>query len=609
MKYSLVYNSENHNILMSSVVGMGIDSPSLPLIVDSPDFLFSGWVVPKVAGAKCKWLLNYNNFQIELALNIDRPDVFLHLSEGGLVIDSECGFRSAVLLVGLKNIALSIQDIEYPFLTVKEYTEVIVPPVNNFINEDALLWLKMHSGLSLSEDDKNIDFESISDAFKVISIEDYVASLPNERSDLQDVLSRLKKIFDPLWPLDAVKTFFERGFLTIQGIASDEDLVCKYSINVHYVNFIYFESHEESLYIVQYCRNVAIIFPKMLLAVSIYSNTDWVNEPLSRMPYFARYLREYVLKYSLFKIDKNKSAKFLGFNVSQPRPYHYFYDYLYGLWYLRSSGVTNFDIYSVKRCDFWSNFEGVCHSYHQFDDGELNHHVLSLNGFLIMPCIEYSRTRDAKIFERCADFLLSRTAEVCREMSESTLNNVQGLVLWIGVSSEKRSWIEQVDGFSNIFSMLNKKFSDITVLVDGRTFPSSPSPSDLNNKVRDDKIFDELVGRNSSINFINMIGMSAIEKINLAQRIDFFICSYGTDSIYPSAICKKPGVVYVAPSIGDQKFVHIHHNIIEIPSEKIKEVLPIDSNKKSWHETSISMDWRDVYGCVLQLIKDYGIKK
>ena len=97
------------------------------------------------------------------------------------------------------------------------------------------------------------------------------------------------------------------------------------------------------------------------------------------------------------------------------------------------------------------------------------------------------------------------------------------------------------------------------------------------------------------ITCISLIGHSMAEKISHASAVNLFLTSYGTDSLYVSCINGKPGVVYVAPSIGNHKSLHVHRKITEVPENFITEINP---DGKPWSEVSVSITWRNIYNCI-----------
>lgn len=591
---------------MSSVVGMGIDSPSLPLIVDSPDFLFSGWVVPESGFNSCEWLAKYADHEIKIPINSMRPDVAKHFSEKGVVVSLASGFNSVIALEKLRSISLLLDGLEHVVINIKPISLDL-----RLLNRESLAWYQLHEKGKTEQSLESLQVEELTKHFTILSSSEFITSHREEIIDVATAKTFFDTLSDALWPKKISTSLVRNKQLNLDGFFSENKLSAKFSINVVDFNFILFSNEFESYYLVQHCANICIVFPRIFEVVSLSSVNPLVEQCVVKIPSLFKVLIDYCST-SDESILTSVPGIFGGFNISQSRPYHYFYDYIYGLMSITDGlGVyeREINIFGMKGFDFFdATFLDPLFRYESVDEGLSNKHNLSSSCFLVMPCIQYCRSS----FDRGLLHLGSKLRQAANAFAPRNIvfdSNDFGLKVWIGISNEKRSWLEQVDGYSKILQELARSFTKICVFIDGRTFPLNPREADVGNKLREDIVFDELVRKNSNIDFFNIIGMRSIEKIKIAQEVDFFICSYATDSIYPSAFSQKPGVVYISPSIDDQKKLHVHHNIIEVPSDKIKEVLPLDGNKKSWHETSISMDWRDVYECVLQLINDYGIKR
>jgi hypothetical protein len=586
------------------VVGIGIDSLKESLVTEESSFLFAGWIVPK--GEQVKWLLNYADYQTELVLNVDRPDVIEYFRGQDILVDLKCGFHEEVLLEGLKSIVLSINGLEYEVFTVID-AQINLDKLNN----TAVTWLNMHEKNVDNKNLQRVKTEELLGTFEILSKKEFLSLYMSEFNEKESVEDLFSELADPNWPMNIFEVIVNTKTCTQNGFFSSDQVKACFSINVVDFNFIYFANSKESFYLVQHCANVSVIFPTLFRVVSLSEVNHWVNESLNKVPTLFNYI---INDYSLYSSLLSGSGKghFLGFNVTQSRPYHYFYDYVYGLDSLLKNNdaqTAEIKVFGVKGFDFIDfSLVNSKAEYVSYDEAALNKLLIRQAGYTVMPCIQHCKSSYDKKLLRLSSNLVSASNRYCSNASVISAESPD-LTMWIGVSNEKRSWVEQVDGFSKIIEELSKKFKSVVVVVDGRTFPQNPRQADIANKQREDLLFNTLVNKNPAVKFVNMIGMQAIEKIYLAQKIDFFISSYATDSIYPSAICKKPGVVYVAPSIGDQKKLHIHHRILEVPSDKVKDVLSSDGVKKSWHETSISIDWRDIYKCVLLLIDKYEIRK
>lgn len=124
----------------------------------------------------------------------------------------------------------------------------------------------------------------------------------------------------------------------------------------------------------------------------------------------------------------------------------------------------------------------------------------------------------------------------------STILQESDFIIWIGITGQKRSWIEQVQGYSLVIKELSKKFDKLVVIVDGLT---SPHDYVVDNMADDLHIFNNIASacaENTSI--INVIGKSYLEKIRYCMSADLCIANSGTGSFVPLRICKKTGVYH-----------------------------------------------------------------
>lgn len=600
-KYYLRYQSKNHNELLDCILGAGFEKPDdITQLTYGEDVFFSGWIIPKNHLEKVEWIVEHENGNREtFLLTLKRGDVLTHLSlnqseapelQGFSFSFPVSGTTSIFILVGARKIELWAI---YP-----------IDGEQRSVSKVGRLFQQMHerySGVSPYEEIDNSSFtlkdcHLLESDIKLLSCSDFFGHHGHNIKNPEAVKDLFSQLRAPEWPL----TFSTGKDFNLPAIFSDAAVRARISIAVHDFNFILFSNQSECFYLVQHCANVCLILPNILSAIALNDVTPWVDTSVKKIPNLIHFL----LKNEFSFEQMDNAGEFIGFNISQSRPYHYYYDYLYGLDKIISSKkLLPCSIYSIEGFDFFDIgilFEQF--KYSSISNDEINRMTLSQGGFLLMPCIQYCRTKfDPKLIKLSSK--LRYAAENFRLESQQPFDSSDfDFVIWIGISNEKRSWLEQIEGYSNIICKLNERYSKICVLVDGRTYPLSPREADRANKAREDVSFNELKSKNPNTTFINLIGMTSIEKIYFAARIDCFISSYATDSIYPSAICHNLGVVFISPKIQDQRHLHAHHNIIEVASNKIHDIEPIDS-AKSWHETSISMSWKDVHNCLLKILE------
>lgn len=612
MKYKIDYCTENHPKLTSYLFAIGLDKPSSPYFIDdSEEFIeFSGWILTHKESDIIRIVtINKREEKTKLPRNKIRSDVTEKFSlNTNNENNSKLGFYYKINIEEAFELGIEVNGETIIIWKLSENQRQKLDIENKAISA----WLALHKSSSELNNSniaslENIETKDFEKNFETLSPHNYLKNEDLGEMQNKRFLDLVSSLQDPKWPIYATDESNRTGSLKINGISQSKPLNCRFSIAVHYVNFIFFENEAESVYLVQYCRNVLLILPEKFIAISFFGDSDWSQIPLKKTSILLNYLVKY--KENIIKGKEKGHGGFLGFNLSQPRPYHFFYDYLYGLFKITNFFPNDgFDIYSIKSCDFFNSsiLEGVNNQFH-FSDQELNDLTIKNSKYLLSPAIEATRN-NFDGFTTYTENLLKRTAKKnTLNIKKDTFKSTK-LTIWLGISSEKRSWFEQEEGFRNIVNNLSKIFQSLKILVDGRTFPLHPHDNDITQKKEEEEILSRLALSNKNIEVVSIIGMQAIEKINLARSIDFFISNYGTDSMYPSAICRKPGVVYAAPSIGGQKSLHKHDKIIEVPASRIKEIHDTDG-VKAWHEASVSMDWRDVYACILELIDTYGIRK
>lgn len=432
--------------------------------------------------------------------------------------------------------------------------------------------------------------------YKYISSFDCIDFVKNTAIDSEALLELFNELKSPNWIASFLTQKNENGYYEVGAVNKNTKSICSFSLMKDDINFLFLYNNECSYVLVQHCQNLCLIYPSELIVIKLSDVDPWIERAVKNFNNVLERIRG--LDISILY----RNGKLIGLNVSQARPYHFFYDYMYGLSFLSSYSSTNFDLYLERHHTFlgeecFQNYKNVKIR----SDYDLNTICLSKNGFLVMPCIQYVRTRYDFAFEK----LSSKLVSCANNQFNKNLNNPvfdSNLIVWISLNTEKRSWIEQVEGFANILNKLAEEFGSIGVLVDGLTFPICESESDRLIAKKELELFNKLKLLVPASIFVNMIGMRALEKIYYADKINFFISHYSTDSLYPSAICGKPGVVYSPVSMSSSKSMHVHKNIIEVNQSEIFE--KSISEHDSWYDESLSIDWNCIYKCVNGLIKN-----
>ena len=210
------------------------------------------------------------------------------------------------------------------------------------------------------------------------------------------------------------------------------------------------------------------------------------------------------------------------------------------------------------------------------------------------------------------EVVAARVREIMENMETSLLNyalkddistksdaiNSYEISIWVGITSSKRAWLQQIEGYTSIITALANDYSRVNVFVDGVTSAinvESPKSSDTD-------VFRLLASNLSSstnLNLVSLIGTNYESKIRTCAGVDAFISNGGTGSFVPLRILKKPGVI------------HTNSKLMTFPGEYSNISVLIGEDDHSTNEQdlagsmSYSLDWREI----LQALRSYLDKK
>lgn len=221
-------------------------------------------------------------------------------------------------------------------------------------------------------------------------------------------------------------------------------------------------------------------------------------------------------------------AGFGGLIFSQIRPYHFFYDQLINYQDLKAVLASDTPFYSDDNCFFGRQF---------FDELPKKK-----GGWYIFPTISAglkSERNDLQQFKVNAQSLESLVLD-CTPCGEQLPEC--DFALWIGITGQRRSWIEQVEGYGRVVQKLSQRFHRLLIVIDGWTARESkfePVPEDQ-------RIFDAIASqfRQSGVTYMSAIGLDFKKKIQICQQVDAFVANAGGGCLVPYRFCKKPGVLH-----------------------------------------------------------------
>ncbi|HEB9338633.1 TPA: hypothetical protein RZK48_001641, partial [Campylobacter coli] len=199
----------------------------------------------------------------------------------------------------------------------------------------------------------------------------------------------------------------------------------------------------------------------------------------------------------------------------------------------------------------------------------------------------------------------------CKVFQENSIqNNIENtkgeLKIWITVGSEHRSWLNQVDGYTNIISELGKYFHKIIVFFDGITSYENATISKEQIEIDNNNIYAiiENVKIRTQFQFTSFImtGKNYKDKITYCSEVDICIAQAATAEFVPVSFCNKDGVVYwggaenfhLACACGNKKalFVNLfgNENFIHRP------------NAANWYSGSYFISWQLIFNKLVEVI-------
>lgn len=225
------------------------------------------------------------------------------------------------------------------------------------------------------------------------------------------------------------------------------------------------------------------------------------------------------------------------------RPYHFFYDKLFPL----LSDLSEVEGY-IPYVNIAGSFLDLSLIDKRFI---LESKKINDPGFFLVPA-KSRYTRTPASFFRGLSLSLSRGGD-SEELEK------YDFIVWIGMALEKRRWIERSPALLVFIELVKNFYSKPLFVIDGLTSDSISDPK----KIREGKSSKEVAEWESIKNLVgevevlDLIGAKAHQKILIANKVDFYISSHLTDSIWCATLGFKPGLTYQAnASRGRGSFIH-----------------------------------------------------
>ncbi len=182
----------------------------------------------------------------------------------------------------------------------------------------------------------------------------------------------------------------------------------------------------------------------------------------------------------------------------------------------------------------------------------------------------------------------------CRERNLEELDRIRSsadLVVWGGVSSSKRAWIEESESLVMIVNELASEFDDILLILDGWTSTLvQAAPAELCGA--EESVIEDISQRvSSNVKCLSLVGSNPVRKIALAESADFFAVGHATASMYVARFAGCGGVSHISNAARATVVInHLHPDTSLIPASFVTD---IDTERGDVGRVSYHIDPRD----------------
>ncbi|HFX1016613.1 TPA: hypothetical protein ACIDZU_002105 [Pseudomonas aeruginosa] len=586
-----------------------LDSPRTGDTLRSDGLLrISGWVLLTSKASDAKIVVNKSSNPVESGLDVSRPDVvqrILSLNPTEVPELVKCGFSISCNLQEINTVDLRVNGIYYPLKQISA--------IESSANTESLscAWRNYHSNAL-----ESVDLDSVSllgsigiadfDAFvwgsvRAVGLASFVKQ--HEEDSAKERIERFVSfVSNPSLHQVFLTDAVNHGFLRLPNPFGAGEAECNQSIhckgNITGLRFVC--EYGECFYVLQHVGSAdAVYFPnRKLILLLKHVSVEMVKSFAWSM---ARDLGALITA-SLSAEEKI----FRGIIASHGRPYHFYYDVATAVYSAYSSDllrkVPKIIYYSgADFCSFKDVFSLECDESIYTPD-QISRISKEQRGFYLHLGEHYSE--QSYKLARGFDQLMLTNARKKFDYNDLDYVAVQACypLIWFGLTVEKRSWIEQIEGIANIINSLSVSYPKLGVIFDGWTSPLNPTDGDTHQAAEDTKVAKEIENLlEKPVKIVSLIGVPSDKKIIFARITDIFVTNSGTCSLHVSRFAQRPGVGHLNTRMIDMPD-HIRPNIHLVDKKHIID--EPGSVSKRMDFVSYSIDWKVIHDMVEEILRD-----
>lgn len=313
----------------------------------------------------------------------------------------------------------------------------------------------------------------------------------------------------------------------------------------------------------------------------------------------------------------SSKPQFGGYLVGHSRPYHCFYDGLLALETIRQEGqLSSQDPIFSKTDEAFidlSSCLSLDQEHQRLDRDGLNDYCSAHNAYLLQLGFWFNtRAQDQELRQLAAavDEPIRQAAIQCSIINETgaieALKHYQPL-LWIGITGQKRCWIEQVAGTAELLNKLHQLYPRLGIVFDGWTPPLTNSDYHRKEISNDNRIIQKIIRRlnfKTRKNIFIVAGLPFLDKVRIGLEADAFLANYTTGSLIIARICGKPGAGHMGRRMMASKHQHIHFSTKEPDPTHVQDVS--DSSTPTGY-VNYSIPWQALYNELLDILTQIQI--
>lgn len=310
----------------------------------------------------------------------------------------------------------------------------------------------------------------------------------------------------------------------------------------------------------------------------------------------------------------SQPARFGGYLVGHSRPYHCFYDGLLALQAVREAHQLTADdaLYSQEGEAFvdLGRCLGLAQPHQQLSQEALNGLTARDGTYLLQLGFWFHTRAEDPQLRALAGAVDGQLRDAARRDSEleaiGALKQLERCtpLIWVGITGQKRSWVEQVEGTAALLNALQQQFPRLGVIFDGWTPPLHSSDYHRGEARNDDRVIRRILKR-LSFNTRGRVGVVAglplLEKVRVGLGVDAFVANYTTGSLNVARICARPGVGHMGQRMAESKHQHIHHHTREVPAELVRDVS--DSSTPTGY-VNYSLPWQALRDELIKVLNE-----